>query len=198
MTPTASSALPRRTERAPRAACAALAALAVLGCATARTTAPSAPAGFTPPPRTEPVRLVLTAAAGEPFDLSDHRGRAVLVVAFTLHDLPSQAMIRTLERVARRHPDDLAVVAVAGDREAPATLRVLLDAYRDVERLERVILATASDEVRAGASPLGEIAHVPTLFFLNRAGVIVRRIDRTLLSEPQVEALIAPALPAGE
>ncbi len=51
--------------------------------------------------------------------------------------------------------------------------------------------------MRGGASPLGEIDRVPMLFFLNRAGAIVRRID-TVLSESQVEALIAPAIPAGE
>ncbi len=192
MTTTASPARPTRTELA------ALVALLALGCATSRAAGGAeAPAEFSPPPRQEPVRLVLATAAGQHIDLADHRGKAVLVLAFTTDSIPSQAMVRTLERVARRHPESLAVVAIAGDQNPPATLRVVLDAYRDVAGLERVTLALASDEVRSGASPLGEIDRVPMLFFLNRAGAIVRRID-TVLSESQVEALIAPAIPAGE
>ena len=190
MTTTASPARPTRTELA-------LAALLALGCATSRAAGDVAPADFSPPPRQEPVRLVLATAAGQHVDLADHRGKAVLVLAFTTDSIPSQAMVRTLERVARRHPESLAVVAIAGDQGPPATLRVVLDAYRDVAGLERVTLALASDEVRSGASPLGEIERVPALFFLNRAGAIVRRVD-TVLSESQVEALIAPAIPAGE
>lgn len=140
--------------------------------------------------------MVLPTVSGHFIDLADHRGKAVLVLAFTTDSIPSQAMIRTLERVARRHPESLAVVAIAGDRGSPSTLRVVLDTYRDVTGLERVTLALASDEVRAGTSPLGEIERVPTLFFLNRAGVVVRRIE-AVLSEGQIEALIAPAIPAG-
>jgi hypothetical protein len=60
-----------------------------------------------------------------------------------------------------------------------------------------VTLALASDELRAGETALGRIEHVPTLFFLNRAGVIVRRLE-AVLSDAQVEALIAPAIPPGQ
>jgi len=166
-----------------------------LGCASSRPAREGASGVLSPPPQ-EPVRLVLPTVSGHFIDLADHRGKAVLVLAFTTDSIPSQAMIRTLERVARRHPESLAVVAIAGDRGSPSTLRVVLDTYRDVTGLERVTLALASDEVRAGTSPLGEIERVPTLFFLNRAGVVVRRIE-AVLSEGQIEALIAPAIPAG-
>lgn len=149
---------------------------------------------FTAPPSQEPVRLVLETSAGAHVDLADYRGQALLVVAFTTDNLASQAMVRNLERVARRHPDALAVVAIAGDAGDAPTLRTLLDAYRDVAGLERVVLARASDDVRNGASVLGLIEHVPTLYFINRAGVIVRRIE-AVYSEGQIEALVAPALP---
>jgi hypothetical protein len=188
MKKTASSALLTRIE---------LAAALALGCAAPRAASDHAPESFVAPPRQEPVRLVLETAAGQHVDLADHRGKALLVLAFTTDNLASQAMVRTLERVARHHPESLAVIAIAGDQHPPDTLRLVLDTYRDVAALERVTLALASDEVRAGSSPLGEIERVPTLFFLNRAGVIVRRID-TMLSEAQVEALIAPAIPSGE
>lgn len=188
MKKTASSAPPTRIEL--------LAALA-LGCASPRAAADAPAESFVPPPRQEPVRLVLETAAGEHIDLADHRGKALLVLAFNTDNIACQAMIRTLERVARRHPESLAVVAIAGDQRPPDTMRVVLDAYRDVVGLERVTIAVASDEVRAGTSALGEIERVPTLFFFNRAGVIVRRID-TVLTEGQVEALIAPAIPEGE
>ncbi len=152
------------------------------------------PDAFTPPPAQEPIRLVLPRPTGDPIDLADHRGKALLVLAFTTDNLASQALVRNLERVARRHPDDLAVVAIAGDAGAPSTLRVTLDAYRQVADLQRVELTVATDDVRNGTSALGPVEHVPTLFFVNRAGVIVRRLE-ALLSEAQIESLVAPALP---
>lgn len=194
MTMTASPALATRAS-SPRGLACALALCA--GCYTASRPAlqdPSAPDEFAAPPSQEPVRLVLETAAGAHVDLADYRGLALLVVAFSTDNLASQAMVRNLERVARRHPDGLAVVAVAGDAGDPPTLRTLLDAYRDVAGLERVVLARASDEVRSGASALGPIEHVPTLYFINRAGVIVRRIE-AVYSEGQLESLVAPALP---
>lgn len=167
------------------------------GCYAATRSGPQgsgSPDEFTAPPSQEPVRLVLETAAGAHVDLADYRGLALLVVAFTTDNLASQAMVRNLERVARRHPDALAVVAVAGDAGDARTLRTLLDAYRAVAGLERVVLARAGDDVRSGASVLGLIEHVPTLYFINRAGVIVRRIE-AVYSEAQLEALVAPALP---
>lgn len=146
------------------------------------------------PPRPEPIRLVLEDLAGRHLDVADHRGKAVLLLAFTIDNLASQALARVLERVARRHPDDLAVIAIAGDTGDRLSLHTLVDTWRSVTGLERVVVTLASDEVRMGASALGSVERVPTLFMVNRAGVIVRRLE-TVLSEPQVEALIAPALP---
>lgn len=167
-----------------------------LGCVTTtRVVAPESTSPLTPPTQ-EPVRLVLATPSGEHFDLADHRGKAVLVLAFDTDHLASQAMIRNLERVAQRPPETLAVIAIAGDTGDAPTLRTVLDAYRTVAGLERVTIALASDEVRNGTSPLGLIEHVPTLYFINRAGVIVRRLE-ALLSEQQIETLIAPALPGG-
>ncbi len=189
----------KTASRAPARRSSALAALLALcaGCArTVRVTPVSAPVEDLTPPPQEPVRLVLETAAGQHVDLADHRGLAVLVLAFTTDNLASQAMVRNVERVARRHPDALAAVAIAGDTGSRATLRTVLDAYRDVAALERTTLCLASDDVRAGESALGPIERVPTLFFINRAGVIVRRIE-AVLSEQQLEALVAPALPPG-
>lgn len=165
-------------------------------CVTTRRVASSEPSEPLAPPSQDPVSLVLQTWSGEHIDVADHRGEAVLVFAFTTDNLACQAMIRNLERVARRHPQSLAVIAVAGDTGDALTLRTALDAYRTVTGLERVIVTVASDEVRNGASALGLVEHVPTLFFLNRAGIISRRLE-ALLSEPQIETLIAPALPPG-
>ncbi len=173
----------------------ALALCLSLGCTSARVAAPEPSSSFAPPTQ-EPVRLVLATPWGDHLDLADHRGKAVLVLAFDTDHLASQAMIRNLERVAQRHPETLAVIAIAGDTGDAQTLRTVLEAYRTVTGLERVTVALASDEVRNGTSPLGLIEHVPTLYFINRAGVIVRRLE-ALLSEQQIETLIAPAIPAG-
>ncbi len=180
-----------------RSSALALAATIAAGCAYRPVTpqGPIAPRDLTPPPQ-EPLRLVLETASGQHIDLADHRGRALLVLAMHTDSIPSQAMVRTLERVARRHPDTVSVVLVAGNEGAPAVLRTLLDAYRDATGIERATLCLASDAVREGASPLGRIERVPVTFFVNRAGVVVRRVE-SVLSEAQVETMIAPAIPPG-
>jgi hypothetical protein len=194
MKKTASQVLVTRASRAARLGF--FAALA-LGCVTTRRVVVAEPSeAALMPPSQEPVRLVLQTVSGDHLDIADHRGKAVLVLAFTTDHLVSQAMVRNLERVARRHPDSLAVIAIAGDTGSPSTLRAVLEAYRTVANLERVILTLAGDDVRNGVSALGLIEHVPTLFFLNRAGIISRRLE-ALLSEQQIETLIAPALPPG-
>ncbi len=174
----------------------ALLASALCACAPAPRRAVVAPPPSTAPARLTPLELSLTLLGGETLDVSTLRGRAVLIAAVQTENLASQALLRNLERLARAHPDALAVIAVVGDPFDPATAQVALQAWRDVLGLREVRLAPATDAIRRGASELGPIERAPTLFFLNRAGAVARRSEG-YLSESQLEALVAPALPPG-
>lgn len=138
---------------------------------------------------------MLQGPSGNHFDLADHRGKALLVVAITTENILSQALVRDLERLARAHdPADLAVVAIVGDPLPERELSAMLDTYAQVVGLSRVILALASPEIRDGNSPLGEVDRVPVIYFFNRAGVLSRRLEGHPGYEA-LEALIAPAIP---
>ncbi len=164
-----------------------------LGCAGTR--AVRTPEAFMPPPPDQtPIRLVLATVQGTHVDVADHRGIAVLVIAFTTSEIASQALLRNVEAVARAHPEDLAVIAVAGDTFPPRDEVSLLHAYADVLGLRAVTLCLATDAMRDGNSPLGDIRRVPTTFLVNRLGVIAHSVEG-YLSVPQIEGLIAPALP---
>lgn len=148
-----------------------------------------------PPVGLTPIDLALEAPLeGRTLDLSEYRGRGVLVAAISVEDLHSQALVRHMERLGRAHPDDLAVVAVVGDQSDPASLRTLLDAYRSVLGLERVVLTLASPAVRAGATGLGAIERVPMVFLLNRAGAVTQRLVGYQTYAALAE-LVAPTLP---
>lgn len=134
---------------------------------------------------------------GEPIDLASLRGRAVLVIAFNHDDLRSQATLRDAERVARAHPDSLTVIALCGNPGSFRTLRTLLEAFARVLELEVTKIAIADDHVREGTSPLGAIEHVPTTILINRAGIVSRTVVG-LVDQQGMEALVRPALPAGQ
>src|SRR5439155_1513101 len=80
-----------------------------LGCGAAQPRrGPFAPIGQSHgevPPRS--VQMALDGLDGAPVEVAGFRGRAVLVVAFMMDDLNSQALLRDVERVARAHPEDL-------------------------------------------------------------------------------------------
>ena len=141
-----------------------------------------------------PAVLELENPAGQSVSLAQFRGRAVLVIAFLMDDLPSQAQILQAEMLARRYPDDLTVLGVSGDRYAPAMHRDLLGAYARANDLQRTVLLRADDPVRDGTSALGTIDVTPVTFLVNRFGVIVRRVPGYQTAE-QLHALVAPALP---
>ncbi len=171
-----------------------LAALAS-SCASSRGTSSGAVVGQSQPsPR--PIELALETTTGDTLELATLRGRAVLVVAFNHDDLRSHATLREAERVARAHPDSLAVVAICGNPGSFRTLRTLLEAFAHVLELERTVVVVASDAVREGTSPLGPVPNVPTTILINRAGIVSRTVIG-LLSQREIEAIVRPALPPG-
>lgn len=167
------------------------------GCAAGRASAAAPSASSASGDESEPRALVdmtLQRADGRAVDLASERGRAVLVVAFLMDDLRSQAMLRDAERVARAHPDDLRVLALSGDRHPSGRHRELLSVYAEVLELRTSIAVLADDAIRDGATALGLIERVPVVYLINRAGVLARRVDGPM-TYPQLEALVAPALP---
>ncbi|MDP3278164.1 MAG: hypothetical protein Q8Q09_23460 [Deltaproteobacteria bacterium] len=127
-------------------------------------------------------------------DLGELRGRAVLVIAFDYDDLRSQATLREAELLARRHPDTLTVLALCGNPGPHQRLRALLGAFSSVLGLTATRIVLATDEIRAGTSSLGPIAHVPTTILVNRAGFVARTVVG-LMDRGALEALVQPALP---
>lgn len=130
-----------------------------------------------------------------PIDVADHLGQAVLLIAFTMDNISSQAMLREAERVAAAHPEDLAVIGIAGENLPPGPHLEMLRVFRQVVGLQRVELARPDLEVREGTSALGVIERVPVAYLVNRAGRLSRRVDG-LQSRQQLEELVAPALPS--
>ncbi len=141
-----------------------------------------------------PLALVLDGLDGQPVDIAQFRGRAVLIVAFLMDDLPSQGHMRHVEHVARDFGDDLVVLAVSGDRQPYRLHRDMAAIFTRVNELQRTRILLADDAVRDGASGLGSIDGVPTTFLVNRAGVIARRVAG-YVDYPQLRALVAPAVP---
>lgn len=164
-------------------------------CATSAGTATGARVGQSQA-SARPIELQLETMAGEPIELAALRGRAVLVIAFNHDDLRSHATLREAERVARAHPDSLAVIALCGNPGSFRTLRTLLEAFSRVLELERTVVVVATDSVREGTSPLGPLPHVPTTILINRAGIVSRTVVG-LLDQREIEALVRPALPPG-
>lgn len=126
--------------------------------------------------------------------LASLRGRAVLLVAFSTENLASQLLLRHVDAVAARHREDLVAVALAGDRMDPRDLATVLATYRDIAGLTSTRMCFADDVIRNGESDLGRVDHVPTLFVLNRAGGVARRVEDVPTREA-LEAMVAPALP---
>lgn len=175
--------------------CGALWALALSACATGGRAQDGALVGQSQP-SARPIELQLETTSGEPLELASLRGRAVLVIAFNHDDLRSHATLREAERVARAHPDSLAVIAVCGNSGSFRTLRTLLEAFARVLELERTVVVVATDSVREGTSPLGPLPNVPTTILINRAGIVSRTVVG-LLDQREIEALVRPALPPG-
>lgn len=142
------------------------------------------------------VDLQLERIDGTTVDLAAFRGRAVLVVAFMHDDLRSQATLREIEHVARRHRQSLVVIGVCGNEGPVSQQRMMLEVFSNVIEVSAMQLTFANASVRDGTSPLGVIEHVPTTVLINRAGYVARTVVGAM-NEQAVEALIRPALPPG-
>lgn len=175
--------------------------LFVAGCAhravAGPVTAPE-PAVETPPAALDlrEVTLAVDAVGGRRVDIATLRGRAILVAMLSTNDLGGHALARNLERLAAAHGDDLSVLVLATDGYDDATLRVAMDVFTEVVGLRHAAVAALPPTVRAGSSVFGEMTLAPTVFLVNRAGRVARRVGG-YQSMAALLALVAPALPPG-
>jgi hypothetical protein len=129
-----------------------------------------------------PVAMTVSALDGGELDLARHRGQVVVLHLFTTWSLAAQADVIALDRLVDRQ--DVVVVGLALDEEGYK----LVAPWRTASQV-RYQVALASDAVRAGSSPLGPIAVIPTTIVLDRAGRPVARVERQLAAG-ELEALV--------
>jgi hypothetical protein len=141
-------------------------AVAAIGCGSSRPPGKRIPRG--------PMPLVLPALDGGDIDLAEHRGAIVVLHAFTTWSMGATGDVEQL-RDAHQPRGDVRVIGIALDLEGFPVVspwRTALDVG--------YLIALADDPFRAGNSPLGKIASVPTTIVLDRRGHVVRWIDRPL------------------
>lgn len=138
-----------------------------------------------PPRLGPPVAMTVSALDGGDLDLTRHRGEVVVLHVFATWSLAAQADVLSLDRLVGR--DGVVVIGLALDEEGYQ----LVAPWRTASQV-RYQVALATDDVRAGTSPLGPIAVVPTTIVLDRAGRPVARVERQLASG-ELDALVARA-----
>ncbi len=120
-----------------------------------------------------PIVLTLPAADGGEVELTNYRGKIVVLHVFTTWSIEATGDAPRLD--AADAPDDVVVIGIALD----------LDGYTVVSPWRRALgvdylIAIADDAFRTGGGPLGSVNAVPFTVVLDRAGRVVRRIDRPL------------------
>lgn len=142
-------------------------------------------------PRRRPIDpVVLPLVEGGELDLTELRGRGVVLFFFTTYSGPAQALAPFVVQVRRRHAEqELAIVGVALDEPAAATV---VEAWRDFVGVPFPV-ALADADLVAGRSPLGPIPAVPSFAFLDRHGALVGWETR-LLGEQELDRLVRELL----
>lgn len=113
------------------------------------------------------------------------RGRPTVLVFVTTYDLASQAEVRFLAGVLKRHGTNLRAVAIVLE---PPDNRPIVVAFRDALKLDfPVALGDAS--LIAGEGPFGDVHAVPSTVVLDSEGRLVRR-RIGLTSEAELESMV--------
>ncbi|HEY8428966.1 MAG TPA: TlpA disulfide reductase family protein [Sandaracinaceae bacterium] len=163
-------------------ACALLAA-ACGGAGPAATTAPTAEA----PPSRGAIELTLRLSDGTFLDIGELRGEPILLFVFATFDGVSQAVLRPLRALARRHPE-LRIVGIAAQPNA----RLLIGPYEEALEPPFLVAYDPEDTVVQGTSMLGAIDAVPTFIVLDRHGRPVAR-DVGFVDEARLRELVSAA-----
>jgi cytochrome c biogenesis protein CcmG/thiol:disulfide interchange protein DsbE len=118
-------------------------------------------------PRTAPSFTVRT-VDGRTFRLAENRGNPMVLDFWATWCAPCRASMPHLESIHHRYADDgLIVLGLSVDESDPADVR------RFAEKLGvRFRIALADEKV---LDQYGPIRQIPTTFFINRRGEVVRR-----------------------
>lgn len=132
-----------------------------------------------------PLDLTVRTPERVTLDLSDLRGRKVLVFFFATFDGMSQASLSPLGELVRAHPD----IYVIGIAQQPDP-ELLLDAYVSALDPPFVVAFDPSGELARGTTDFGTVDTVPTFVVLDEEG---REIGRHVgyARTQRLEALIA-------
>jgi thiol-disulfide isomerase/thioredoxin len=127
----------------------------------------AAPAGAEGSSRVAPSFGVRT-LDGKMFRMSENRGKPVVLDFWATWCGPCRASMPHLTRIQERYSGDgLVVLGLSVDQEGPAVVR------RFAERLQiRFRIAMADEKL---LDQYGPIRQIPTTFFINRRGEVVRR-----------------------
>jgi len=105
---------------------------------------------------------------GKMFRMSENRGRPVVLDFWATWCAPCRASMPHLASIQERyHSDGLVVIGLSVDEEGPAVVR------RYAERLRIHFRLAMADEKLL--DQYGPIRQIPTTFFINRRGKVVRR-----------------------
>jgi hypothetical protein len=110
-------------------------------------------------------RYELVAQNGS-LDAESLRGRATIITFVTTFDLASQAQVRFVTGVMKRHVPRINAAAVVLE---PHTNAPLVTAFVDALRLPYPV-AWGDDETFAGRGPFGDVHAVPTTIVLDKSG----------------------------
>lgn len=134
------------------------------------------------------VRMTMPAVDGGEVDLARYRGRVVVLHLFDTDTASAALDVEELSGLAARRPEQAVVIGICLDREGTSMAR----AWRRALGV-RYLVALGDDAIRNGRSPLGRLRIVPSTFVLDRAGVMVRRIERPL-ERGEIDAVVADIL----
>jgi peroxiredoxin len=136
------------------------------------------------------IRMTMPAVDGGMIDLARYRGRVVVLHLFDTDTASAALDVEELSALTARRPEQAIVIGICLDREGTTMAR----AWRRALGV-RYLVALGDEQLRQGRSPLGRFRVVPSTFVLDRAGVLVRRIERPL-QRGEIDAVVADLLDA--
>ena len=121
--------------------------------------------------------MVLPSVDGGEVDVASYRGRVVVLHVFATWAATAHGDVDQLSKLFRERSREVEIIGIALDQE-----RRFIRPWRTAVNAPYVVVL-ATEDVRLGHSPLGEIREVPATFVLDRTGRIVARIARPLLPD---------------